>query len=130
LARPAATCPARSLHDVRAGGWKGDLILLHEVAEGPADRSYGLAVARLAGVSPAVIARAKQVLDKLEKGRAETGGLAAGPGELPPFAAAIAAAEEKVDAVRDKLAELDIDSLSPRAALDLLYELKRIAGER
>ncbi len=130
LARLAETCPALSLHHVRAREWKGDLILLHEVAEGPADRSYGLAVARLAGVSPAVIARAKQVLDKLEKGRAETGGLAAGLGELPLFAAAIEAAEEKVDAVRDKLAELDIDSLSPRAALDLLYELKRIAGER
>ncbi|NML95330.1 DNA mismatch repair protein MutS [Novosphingobium olei] len=125
LARLAETCPALSLHHVRAREWKGDLVLLHELAEGPADKSYGLAVARLAGVPAPVVKRAKAVLDKLEKGRAATGGLAAGLGELPLFAAAIEAAEEKVDALREKLDAVDIDSLSPRAALDLLYELKR-----
>ena len=128
LSRLADSCEALSLHHVRAREWKGDLVLLHEVAEGPADRSYGLAVARLAGVSPQVLARAKQVLDKLEKGRAETGGLAAGLGDLPLFAAALDAAEEKVDRLREKLEGLDIDSLSPRSALELLYELKREAG--
>ncbi|HEY6814950.1 MAG TPA: DNA mismatch repair protein MutS, partial [Croceibacterium sp.] len=130
LARLAETCPALSLHHVRAKEWQGDLVLLHEVSEGAADRSYGLAVAKLAGVPAVVLSRAKDVLKRLEKGRAETGGLAAGLGELPLFAAAIEAAEEKVDAVRDRLDALDIDALSPRAALDLLYELKRIAGER
>src|SRR5690606_37011587 len=50
LTRLADTCPALSLHHVRAKEWKGDLVLLHEVAEGAADRSYGLAVAKLAGV--------------------------------------------------------------------------------
>jgi DNA mismatch repair protein MutS len=69
------------------------------------------------------------VLEKLEKGRAETGGLAAGLGDLPLFAAAIDAAEEKVDRLREKLEGLDIDSLSPREALDLLYDLKRQATE-
>jgi DNA mismatch repair protein MutS len=130
LARLADTCPALSLHHVRAKEWKGDLVLLHEVAEGAADRSYGLAVAKLAGVPAAVIARARQVLDKLEKGRAETGGLAAGLGELPLFAAAAHAEEEQADSLRDRLAETDVDSLSPRDALDLLYELKRIAAQR
>jgi DNA mismatch repair protein MutS len=130
LARLAEICPALTLHHVRAKEWQGDLVLLHEVAEGAADRSYGLAVAKLAGVPPGVLARAREVLGRLEKGRAETGGLAAGLGELPLFAAAIEAAEDKVDAVREKLDTLDIDALSPRAALDLLYELKRIAGER
>ena len=128
LARLADTCEALSLHHVRAREWKGDLVLLHEVAEGPADRSYGLAVAKLAGVPAPVVARAKTVLDKLEKGRAETGGLAAGLGDLPLFAAALDAAEEKVDRLREKLEGLDIDSLSPREALDLLYELKRDAA--
>jgi DNA mismatch repair protein MutS len=99
-------------------------VLLHELAEGPADRSYGLAVARLAGVPAPVIARAKAVLDRLEKGRAETGGLAAGLGDLPLFAAAFEAQAERVDALRDRLAALDLDALSPREALDLLYELK------
>ncbi len=128
LARLSESCAALSLHHVRAREWKGDLVLLHELAEGAADRSYGLAVARLAGVSPQVLARAKQVLDRLEKGRAETGGLAAGLGDMPLFAAALDAAEEKADRLREKLEGLDIDALSPRAALDLLYELKREAG--
>jgi len=74
------------------------------------------------------LARATQVLEKLEKGRAETGGLAAGLGEMPLFGAALDAAEAKVDAVRESLSGLDIDALSPRQALDLLYELKGLAG--
>ena len=127
LARLADTCEALSLHHVRAREWKGDLVLLHEVSEGPADRSYGLAVARLAGISLPVLARAKQVLDRLEKGRAETGGLAAGLGDLPLFAAALEAVEDKLDSLRERLTDLDIDALSPREALDLLYELKREA---
>jgi DNA mismatch repair protein MutS len=129
LSRLAETCEALSLHHVRAREWKGDLVLLHEVAEGPADRSYGLAVARLAGVPAPVIARAKAVLAKLEKGRAETGGLAAGLGDLPLFAAAIEAREEQCDALREQLRDLDVDALSPRGALELLYALKREAGE-
>ena len=127
LARLAQSCEALSLHHVRAREWKGDLVLLHEVADGAADRSYGLAVARLAGVPAPVLARAKQVLDRLEKGRAETGGIAAGLGDLPLFAAALEAVEERLDSLRDRLTDLDIDALSPREALDLLYELKREA---
>ena len=128
MARLGETCEALSLHHVRAREWKGDLVLLHELAEGPADRSYGLAVARLAGVPPKVISRAKSVLEKLEKGRAETGGLAAGLGDLPLFAAAQEAQEEQCDVLRDKLRDMDIDALSPRDALEILYDLKREAG--
>jgi DNA mismatch repair protein MutS len=129
LTRLVDSLDALSLHHVRAKEYKGDLVLLHELADGPADRSYGIAVAKLAGLPPQVVARASSVLAKLEKGRAETGGLAAGLGDLPLFSAAIDAAEAKVDALREKLTDLDIDALSPRAALDLLYELKRAAGE-
>ncbi len=129
LARLADSCEALSLHHVRAREWKGELVLLHELADGPADRSYGLAVAKLAGVSPQVVARAKAVLDKLEKGRAETGGLAAGLSDLPLFSAALDAAEELRDALRDRLGAVDVDSLSPRDALELLYELKRLAED-
>jgi len=127
LARLAQSCEALSLHHVRAREWKGDLVLLHELAEGPADRSYGLAVARLAGVPAPVIARARSVLDRLEKARAETGGLGAGLGDLPLFAAALEAEAEQADALRERLAAMDIDALTPREALDLLYELKREA---
>jgi DNA mismatch repair protein MutS len=129
LTRLSDTLDALSLHHVRAKEYKGDLVLLHEVDTGPADRSYGIAVAKLAGLPPPVLARASQVLERLEKGRAETGGLAAGLGDMPLFCAAIDAAEAKVDAVRDRLTGTDLDALSPRAALDLLYELKSLAGE-
>ncbi|GAB5352208.1 DNA mismatch repair protein MutS [Qipengyuania sp. 483] len=129
LSRLAETCDALSLHHVRAREWKGDLVLLHELARGAADRSYGLSVAKLAGVPPPVIKRAKAVLDKLEKGRAETGGLAAGLGDLPLFAATAQAEEEKCDTLRDALEALDIDSLSPREALDELYRLKAEAAK-
>lgn len=127
LSRLAETCDSLSLHHVRATEWKGDLVLLHELAEGPADKSYGLAVARLAGVPPMVVKRARAVLDKLEKGRAATGGLAAGLDDLPLFAAAMQADEEQADELRDRLKALDLDALAPRDALDMLYELRRIA---
>ena len=128
LVRLAETCEALSLHHVRAREWKGDLVLLHELARGPADRSYGLAVAKLAGVPKEVVARAKSVLDRLEKGRAQTGGLAAGLGDLPLFAAAAEAEEEECDALRERLKALDLDALTPRDALELLYQLKREAS--
>ncbi len=129
LTRLAERCEALSLHHVRAREWKGDLVLLHEVAEGPADRSYGIAVARLAGMPPAAVRRAKAVLDKLEAGRAKTGGLAAGLDDLPLFAAATEAEEAECDAVRDALAALDLDAMTPRDALDALYRLKGLANE-
>jgi len=124
LTRLAERCDALSLHHVRAREWKGDLVLLHEVSEGPADRSYGLAVARLAGMSPATLARAKAVLAKLEAGRAKTGGIAAGLDDLPLFAAAREEEAPPVDPVREALAAIDADALTPREALEQLYRLK------
>jgi len=127
LARLAETCEALSLHHVRAREWQGDLVLLHELANGPADRSYGLAVARLAGVPAPVVARAKAVLAKLEATREATGGIAAGLGDLPLFA--MLAAEPDPATPEQQLAEAlrtaDLDALTPREALDLLYEWKR-----
>ena len=105
-------------------------MLLHELAQGPADRSYGLAVARLAGVPPAVLKRAKDVLARLEAGKAKTGGIAAGLDDLPLFAAAMAAQEEALDPLRAALDGIDADSLSPREALDQLYRLKQLAAAR
>jgi len=127
LARLAETCEALSLHHVRAREWQGDLVLLHELATGPADRSYGLAVARLAGVPGPVVERARAVLDKLEATREATGGIAAGLGDLPLFAAL--RAEPPQASPEQQLAEAlraaDLDALTPREALDLLYEWKR-----
>lgn len=129
LTRLAERLDALSLHHVRAREWKGDLVLLHEVAPGPADRSYGIAVARLAGLPPAVLARAKSILSKLESGRAATGGIAAGLDDLPLFAAAQEEEEAQCDAIRAAVESLDVDSLSPREALDTLYKLKQLARE-
>ena len=76
-----------------------------------------------------MIARARTILDRSEKGKAQTGGLAAGLGDLPLFAAAMQTHEEECDVLRERLRELDVDALSPREALDLLYELKRDTGD-
>jgi DNA mismatch repair protein MutS len=129
LTRLAERLDGLSLHHVRAREWKGDLVLLHEVAPGPADRSYGIAVARLAGLPPPVLARAKAILAKLEAGRAATGGIAAGLDDLPLFAAAEQAEEEQCDAIRAAVQDLDVDALSPREALETLYRLKQLSRE-
>ena len=127
LTRLAEKLDALSLHHVRAREWKGDLVLLHEVAEGPADRSYGLAVARLAGLPQSVLARAKDVLARLEEGKAKTGGIAAGLDDLPLFAAVAERKESRKDGLREALGAIDADALSPRDALDLIYRLKQLA---
>ena len=129
LTRLAERLDGLSLHHVRAREWKGDLVLLHEVASGPADRSYGIAVAKLAGLPPPVLARARSVLARLEQGRAATGGIAAGLDDLPLFAAAADGAEAAPDPLHAALAEVEPDSLSPREALELVYRLKRLQAE-
>jgi len=129
LTRLAGRLDCLSLHHVRAREWKGDLVLLHEVAHGAADRSYGIAVAKLAGLPPAVVARARSVLAKLEAGRDATGGIAAGLDDLPLFAAAVEP-EHGPDPLIAALDEIEPDTLSPREALELLYRLKRIVAER
>lgn len=111
--------------------WKGEVVFLHEVAQGPADRSYGVAVARIAGLPAAVIARAEEVLTLLEA-RRETGGAIE---ELPLFAATAAAPSTDsppasqatpahLTALAAELEALDPDALSPREALNALYQLK------
>ena len=130
LTRLAEKLDSLSLHHVRAREWKGDLVLLHELAPGPADRSYGIAVARLAGLPPPVLARARAILAKLEAGRAATGGIAAGLDDLPLFAAAAQEEEKAADPLREALAAASPDAMSPREALELVYALKRIAAEK
>ncbi len=129
LTRLAERLDALSLHHVRAREWKGELVLLHELATGPADRSYGIAVAKLAGLPPPVLGRAREVLKKLEAGRQATGGLAAGLDDLPLFAAAAQIEEAVADPLRQAVETIDVDALSPREALDTLYRLKALARE-
>src|SRR5438067_1899217 len=128
LTRLAGRLDSLSLHHVRAREWKGDLVLLHEVTDGAADRSYGIAVAKLAGLPPGVVARAKSVLAKLEAGRDATGGIPAGLDDLPLVAAA-AAPGHAPDPLLAAIDQLDPDTLTPREALESLYRLKRLAAE-
>jgi DNA mismatch repair protein MutS len=129
LTRLAGRLDSLSLHHVRAREWKGDLVLLHEVASGAADRSYGIAVAKLAGLPPPVVARARSILSKLEAGRDATGGIAAGLDDLPLFAATVEA-DPGPHPLTAALDAADPDSLTPREALEILYKLKRIAAEQ
>jgi DNA mismatch repair protein MutS len=106
--------------------WKGDVVFLHEVVAGAADRSYGIQVAKLAGLPAPVIARAREVLDRLEANDRARGPKAV-IDDLPLFAAAAKAEDkDRLDAALAALDDLDPDTLSPREALKTLYKLKAL----
>jgi DNA mismatch repair protein MutS len=121
------------LHNVtmRVKEWEGDVVFLHEVAKGAADRSYGVQVARLAGLPDAVVQRAKDVLHHLEAG--ETSGKADRlVDDLPLFSAVVKREEPKpakTDALGSALSAINPDELTPREALEALYRLKEMAGK-
>ena len=109
------------------------IVFLHAVKEGPANRSYGLQVAQLAGVPRGVIAEARRYLEELETERDRhraAGRAAGGQPELPLFPAASrdssASAVAAPDGLREALAAIDPDTLSPRQALETLYVLRRL----
>ena len=116
---------------VRVKEWQGDVVFLHEVVPGTADRSYGIQVAKLAGLPPAVIERAKLVLAKLE---AEDRASPRDFDELPLFAATPRATSPRAgasaaDSIISALAALNPDEMSPREAIEALYALKVKAAE-
>ena len=110
---------------VRVKEWEGDVVFLHEVAPGVADRSYGIQVAKLAGLPHAVIARARIVLAELEAANrgSPTQKLA---DELPLFSAARPVTAPKKNILEEALDAIDPDALAPREALDVLYKLKAL----
>ena len=110
--------------------WDGEVIFLHEVRDGAADRSYGVQVAQLAGLPPAVITRARSVLDALEKGERENTSPKALIDDLPLFSAIANApqpakppAESKIEA---QIKDLHPDEMTPIEALQALYNLKAL----
>ena len=110
---------------LKAKEWNGDLVFLHEAGPGPADRSYGVQVAKLAGVPPTVVARARQVLDRLESETVAGSQL----DDLPLFALAEPPPPiHPQTQVEDALLSLDLDGMSPREAMDVLYRLKSLIG--
>ncbi|MEZ5810265.1 MAG: DNA mismatch repair protein MutS [Rhizobiaceae bacterium] len=116
---------------MRVKEWDGDVVFLHEVAHGAADRSYGVQVAKLAGLPEAVVARARDVLTELEQG--EMSGKASRlVDDLPLFTAEVKRAQppaRKSDALKQAVETLDPDSMTPREALEALYRLRGLAGE-
>ncbi|MDG1859302.1 MAG: hypothetical protein P8I94_09375, partial [Emcibacteraceae bacterium] len=122
-----------ALYYMKVKEWDGEVIFLHEVAAGSADRSYGIQVAKLAGLPAVVVERATQVLHSLEQGGEDGQGVAQGQkmealsNELPLFSAVQEkvrmpnAEPSKVDKEMDKI---NPDELSPKDALELIYHLK------
>jgi DNA mismatch repair protein MutS len=108
--------------------WQNEVIFLHEVKKGAADRSYGVQVAQLAGLPKVVVGRAREILDALEQGEREGGKQKAVIDDLPLFSAMAAApapvAAAEPSEAEARLRELHPDELSPREALQVIYELK------
>jgi DNA mismatch repair protein MutS len=127
----AAKLPGLKNATVAVREWQGEVVFLHEVIEGAADRSYGVQVARLAGLPAAVVERARVVLDALERGERELGGKAkALIDDLPLFARAAAPPPPapQPSPIEERLRAVLPDELSPREALALLYELRAALG--
>ena len=115
---------------VRVKEWQGDVVFLHEVVAGAADRSYGIQVAKLAGLPPSVIERARLVLAKLEQ---EDRAVPKSFEDLPLFAVPRKTPQEKPETAEDllvaALAAINPDDLSPREAMEALYMLKAKLAE-
>jgi len=125
LTQLAADLPNAANASLRAKEWKDELVFLHEVQAGPADRSYGVQVAKLAGLPARAVKRASDVLKRLEADP-KTADV------LPLFAAAAMTAPEvevaepsEADKVLD---QIDPDTLTPKEALELVYRLKGLGG--
>jgi len=122
-----------SCHSMKVREWEGEIIFLHQVIDGAADRSYGVHVARLAGLPPAVIVRAQTLLAEMESGGhgvTDAGRLASA---LPLFEqdfSANAPRAVSADPLHDRLRAINPDMLAPRDALDLLYELRDLVDPK
>ena len=106
---------------MRVKEWQGEIVFLHEVVPGAANRSYGVHVARLAGLPEGALARAEAVLETLERGE-QSGALVRLADDLPLFSAALPPAPPS--AVEEAVAAVNPDEITPREALDLLYRIR------
>ena len=108
--------------------WKDDIVFLHKILPGRSDRSYGIHVARLAGLPPAVVTRARDILRALEHDELSRGGRPALSGQPAQPQQQLGLFQAPADdALRDRLRALDVDRTTPLEALQLLVELKRDA---
>jgi DNA mismatch repair protein MutS len=114
---------------VAAREWKDDIVFLRKIVPGRSDRSYGIQVARLAGLPPAVIDRARAILGALERDELTRGGRPSVSGDAtdPQRQLGLFQSQPASDRFRDRLTALDIDRLTPLEALTLLADLKKEA---
>ncbi|MEX0809376.1 MAG: DNA mismatch repair protein MutS [Dongiaceae bacterium] len=117
-------------YTMRVKEWKGEVVFLHEVAPGAADRSYGIHVAKLAGLPAAAVARAEEVLKMLEQGE-QAGALKRLADDLPLFSAAAprpqsGAGAKGASPIEQALDSIHPDELSPKEALEALYKLRAL----
>ncbi len=123
----AAKLPNLACHSMAVKEWKGDIVFMHSVTKGAADRSYGIHVAKLAGIPTPVLQRAQQVLAQLEQGGNSGKAAATLTNDLPLFTNAMQESKQNTFTPSQALAtlkDLNPDTLSPREALDMLYRLK------
>ena len=113
--------------------WNGDVVFLRKVAEGTADRSYGVQVARLAGIPEPVLERAREILHNLERQQLDVGGrprLAEHAGEPAPKETQLDLFRGQGELILDAIGKLDLDRMTPLAALQLLATFRhRLRGE-
>jgi DNA mismatch repair protein MutS len=120
LCELASTLPTVVNFNVAVREWQDEILFLHKIVEGSADRSYGLHVARLAGLPSAVLTDAQVVLDRLESSQ-----------PYPPQPAGVVEFQASLfdmapDKIRERLKDADLDQMTPMAALAFLDELKRL----
>ncbi|WP_374654096.1 DNA mismatch repair protein MutS [Dongia sp.] len=129
LTHLSGTLSALKPHTMRVMEWQGEVKFLHEIGPGAADRSYGIHVAKLAGLPAAALRRAEEVLGILEKGE-QAGALSRLADDLPLFSVQAPPAPALISsAVEERLKAVNPDELSPRAALEELYRLRRLISE-
>jgi DNA mismatch repair protein MutS len=139
LTHLAASLPRLALQRVKVKEWQGSIVFLHEIGRGAAESSYGIHVAALAGLPKPVLRRAREILGKLERNEAK--GTAARLAQDLPLLALLEHEEEPSDMqgevqqaddagreLRRILDSVDPDTLAPKAALELIYQLKAVAG--
>ena len=134
LTHLAGKIDALACHTMRVKEWQGDVVFLHEVGPGAADRSYGMHVGQLAGLPAVVVARAEQILLTLESGEQSSAATRLAD-DLPLFSTLVDArlstpsAPAGPSAAESALADVNPDELSPREALEALYRLKGLLGD-
>ncbi|MCK5284884.1 MAG: DNA mismatch repair protein MutS [Alphaproteobacteria bacterium] len=118
--------PTLSCHSMQTKEWKGNIIFMHSVINGTANRSYGIHVAKLAGIPPSVINRAEEILTLLQSSE-QSGALTKLADDLPLFSnSQNTSTSNESSALKNFISKIKPDTLTPKEALDILYKIKEL----